>query len=130
MYNPRTGTLMTITQPSVAFAPSFVLSDTISPAIAELLARARASVVQVRSGGRMLEASVGARNADLDLALLEVAGGDLPAAAVGDSSRLRVGELVFAVGHPWGQPWVVTAGIVSGLGAVPVRSRRGGMGNS
>ncbi len=166
MYNPRTGILMTITQPSVAFAPSFVLSDTISPAIAELLARARASVVQVRSGGRgtgtgviwrsngailtndhvvahangqigvlltdgrMLEASVGARNADLDLALLEVAGGDLPAAAVGDSSRLRVGELVFAVGHPWGQPWVVTAGIVSGLGAVPVRSRHGGMGSS
>jgi serine protease Do len=155
---------MTITQSSVTFAPSFVLPDTISPMIAELLERARPSVVQVRSGGRgtgtgviwrsngailtndhvvahadgriqvllaggrMLEARVGARNADLDLALLEVAGGDLEAAAVGDSSQLRVGELVFAVGHPWGQPWVVTAGIVSGLGAVPVRSRHEGMG--
>jgi serine protease Do len=153
---------MTITEPSVVVAPSFVLPDTISPAITALIERARPSVVQVRSGGRgngtgviwrsngailtndhvvahangriqvqladgrILDASVGARNADLDLALLEVAGGDLPAAAVGDSSRLRVGELVFAVGHPWGQPWVVTAGIVSGLGEVPVRDRDGG----
>ncbi len=156
---------MTITQPSISVAPSFVLPDAISPAIAELVERARPSVVQVRSGGRgngtgviwrsngailtndhvvahangriqvlltdgrTLDASVGARNADLDLALLEVPAGDLPAAAVGDSSRLRVGELVFALGHPWGHPWVVTAGIVSGLGEVPVRSSGGGMGD-
>jgi serine protease Do len=154
---------MTITQPSVVVAPSFVLPDTVSPVIAELVARARPSVVQVRSGGRgngtgviwrsngailtndhvvahangriqvqltdgrTMEASIGARNPDLDLALLEVAAGDLPAAVVGDSSRLRVGELVFALGHPWGQPWVVTAGIVSGLGEVPVRSSGRGM---
>jgi serine protease Do len=156
---------MTITEPSVVVAPAFILPDTISPAIADLVERARPSVVQVRSGGRgngtgviwrsngailtndhvvahangriqvqltdgrILDASVGARNADLDLALLQVAADDLPAAAVGDSSRLRVGELVFAVGHPWGQPWVVTAGIVSGLGEVPVRDRDGGMGS-
>jgi serine protease Do len=148
---------MTVTQAPVAFARSFVLPDTVSPAIADLIDDVRPSVVQVRSGGRgngtgviwrangailtndhvvahangrievlltdgrTLPASVGARNADLDLALLEVEAGDLPAAAVGDSARLRVGELVFAVGHPWGQPWVVTAGIVSGLGEVPVR---------
>jgi serine protease Do len=31
---------------------------------------------------------------------------------------LRVGELVFAVGHPWGQRWSLTAGIVSTVGTV------------
>src|SRR3954468_17778901 len=148
---------MTVTQAPVTFARSFVLPDTVSPAIADLIDHVRPSVVQVRSGGRgngtgviwrangailtndhvvahanrrievlltdgrTLPATIGARNADLDLALLEVSAEDLPAAAVGDSAQLRVGELVFAVGHPWGQPWVVTAGIVSGLGEVPVR---------
>jgi serine protease Do len=56
----------------------------------------------------------------LDLALLDVAGAELAPAPIGPSARLRVGELVFAVGHPWGQPWVVTVGVVSGLGALPI----------
>ena len=70
--------------------------------------------------GRKLAATVTARNPAIDLALLKVDATELPAAPIGDSSRLRVGELVFAIGHPWGQRGVVTAGIVSGLGAVPV----------
>jgi serine protease Do len=86
-----------------------------------VVAHANGQIEVLLADGRALQATVGARNADLDLALLEAPADDLPAAAVGDSARLRVGELVFAVGHPWGQPWVVTAGIVSGLGEVPVR---------
>ena len=68
--------------------------------------------------GRGFAAHVRARNPALDLALLQVESDDLPAAPVGDSTRLRVGELVFAVGHPWGQRNVVTAGIISGFGQV------------
>jgi serine protease Do len=34
---------------------------------------------------------------------------------IADSRALKVGQLVFAVGHPWGQPGVVTLGIVSAL---------------
>ncbi|HEU5013160.1 MAG TPA: trypsin-like peptidase domain-containing protein [Roseiflexaceae bacterium] len=68
--------------------------------------------------GRTFAATVAARNAALDLALLQVDTDDLPAALVGDSSGLRVGELVFAIGHPWGQRDLVTAGIVSGLGEI------------
>jgi serine protease Do len=62
---------------------------------------------------------------ELDLAILEVSGADLQPAAIGASRHLRIGALVFAVGHPWGHPWVVTAGIVSGLGelAGPDRGR-------
>ncbi len=72
--------------------------------------------------GRDLPVRVAARNPDLDLALLHTPADDLPPVSVGNSSRLRVGELVFAIGHPWGQPWVVTAGIVSGLGEAETRN--------
>jgi serine protease Do len=41
---------------------------------------------------------------------------------VADSTKLRVGELVFAIGHPWGQRGVVTAGIVSALSKVKIRN--------
>lgn len=70
--------------------------------------------------GRTFEAAVVASNPTLDLALLTVDASDLPAVPIGDSSGLRVGELVIAIGHPWGQPGVVTAGIVSGIGEIPV----------
>lgn len=56
----------------------------------------------------------------LDLAMLRLreVPEDLSPLRVGDSDALRIGELVFAVGHPWGQRRAVTAGIVSGLGSV------------
>ena len=60
------------------------------------------------------------RAVESDLRRWQVPGAGLAPAAIGRSTRLRVGELVFAVGHPWGQAWVVTAGVVSGLGPLPV----------
>jgi serine protease Do len=58
---------------------------------------------------------------DFDLALLEIDKGDLPAALIADSRSLRVGELVLAIGHPWGQHSAVTAGLVSGLSIAQTR---------
>ena len=77
----------------------------------------KSRVTIITHDGRELEANVIDSDARLDLARLEVSE-DLTPLDIGDSSRLRVGELVFAVGHPWGEPWVSTAGIVSGLGVV------------
>ena len=42
----------------------------------------------------------------------------LPSIHVADSPRLRVGELILAVGHPWGQRRTVTAGMVSAISKV------------
>lgn len=87
-----------------------------------IAASERGAPIQVQlPDGRSFDAKVTSRNPSLDLAMLQIAAQDLPAVPVGDSSHLRVGELVFAIGHPWGQKNVVTAGIVSGVGAVPIR---------
>jgi serine protease Do len=69
--------------------------------------------------GRTFEAEIVKGSRTLDLALLRPRGDTrgLPAVTVGDSDALRVGELVYAVGHPWGSPGAVTAGVVSGLDA-------------
>ncbi|HEX2312146.1 MAG TPA: trypsin-like peptidase domain-containing protein [Thermomonospora sp.] len=77
------------------------------------------------SGGRPLEARlVGAFAAD-DLAVVRVSGGTLPPARFGDSTKLRVGQLVLAMGNPLGLSGSVTNGIVSATGRSVTTGREG-----
>ena len=80
--------------------------------------RRRGNVRVALRDGRTLDAEVVKSDRSLDLARLRLEGdyGDLPAAPVGDSDALRVGELVYAIGHPWGSVGAVSAGIVGGVG--------------
>jgi serine protease Do len=65
--------------------------------------------------GRVLEAEVTGRDADRDLAALRVEQSDLPAAPIGDSDALRVGQLVVAVGNPLGLAGALTTGIIHAI---------------
>jgi serine protease Do len=65
--------------------------------------------------GRVFEATVSARDPQRDLAALKLQASDLPAAAIGDSSAVHVGELVFAVGNPLGMVGALSIGIIHAL---------------
>ena len=117
--------------------------------VADVADRVRASLVQVRSGGRgggagtvwhpdgliltnahvverepvrvvlpqgdTLPARVVARDKKLDIAALAVDATDLTTIEIGESRRLRPGQVVLALGHPWGVRDSITAGVVIGL---------------
>jgi serine protease Do len=78
----------------------------------------RREVTVALHDGRAFDTKVLKSSRSLDLALLRLSGGamNLLAAPVGDSDALRVGELVYAIGHPWGSVGAVSAGIIGGVG--------------
>jgi S1-C subfamily serine protease len=66
--------------------------------------------------GAELSFRVVGRDALSDLAIVRTSGGDPRPAPFGDAARLRVGQLVVAIGNPLGFAGTVTAGVVSALG--------------
>jgi serine peptidase DegS len=68
------------------------------------------------SDGRITEPETIGVDAETDLALLRINLGTLPAVRLGNSSQLRIGDIVLAIGNPYGLTTSVTQGIVSATG--------------
>ena len=74
--------------------------------------------IQVKlADGRRFEGRLIGQDERVDLALVKIEATGLPVADLGDSNRLRVGEFVVALGHPFGLEQTVSFGIVSRKGA-------------
>nr|WKN37638.1 trypsin-like peptidase domain-containing protein [Tunicatimonas sp. TK19036] len=66
--------------------------------------------------GMEVEAQLIGNDPDTDLAILKIYDGTYTAAKFGDTEQLRTGQLVIAIGNPYGYQHTVTTGVVSALG--------------
>jgi serine protease DegQ len=73
-------------------------------------------ITLVLADGREIKAKVRGSDPESDLAVLKAATDGLPAITLGDLDSVRVGDVVLAIGNPFGFGNTVTAGIVSALG--------------
>jgi serine protease Do len=87
------------------------------------VARSR-EIALIDFSGRRLRGRVEKRDEESDLALVRTTAPDLEPALIGDSSRLRAGEIAIAVGNPLGVTGAAAWGIIHAVGPLDLGARR------
>lgn len=77
--------------------------------------RQASDIMAILPDGRQFQGSAIRIDSDLDLAVVKITADDLPEAPLGDSDGLQVGQIVIAIGNPFGLEHTVTAGVLSAL---------------
>ena len=86
-------------------------------------------MVSLPTDRRDYEATVVGADPQTDVALIKIDAKNLKSVTIGDSAKLRVGDVTLAIGNPFGLEQTVTSGIVSGLGRNSLNITGGGYEN-
>jgi len=113
-----TPTVVSVTQPRGSGSGVIVSRDGVVITNAHVVGSSRVVDVGL-ADGRTLRGEVLGRDPSIDVAVVRVRGQNLPAAPVGDSDRLEVGQAAIAIGNPLGLERTVTSGVVSAVNRNP-----------
>ena len=113
-----TPTVVSVSQPRGSGSGVIISRDGVVITNAHVVGASR--VVEVGlADGRILRGQVIGRDQTIDVAVVRVEAQNLPAAPLGDSDRLQVGQSAIAVGNPLGLERTVTSGVISAVNRNP-----------
>lgn len=94
-----------------------VIADAINSKTGKLIEGAKIEVYLTNKNNKPYTAEVVGRDSLTDLAVIKISGNNFPAAKLGNSDKIKVGDLAIAIGNPGGLEYMgsVTVGVISGL---------------
>jgi len=114
---PESGSGIIIRSDGYILTNNHVITDALTAGTNSLVQGDKIEVILPGQKDKPYTAKVIGRDAKTDIAILQITASNLPAAELGDSNNIKVGQLAVAIGNPMGDTLMgtVTAGIISGL---------------